>query len=90
MYVQQYMALAAIYLTRSPKFNFNPTVLGIPMYDASTITQTLRSLLEQSESVSRRASRRKNTNARLWTLYVGALSEQINTTNRCDPDMNRF
>ena len=79
---QQYMALAAIYLTRGPNFNFNPTVLGIPMYDAAIIPRTLRSLLEMSEMSSNRTSLTTYRNARLWAFYVGALVEQDGRSNQ--------
>lgn len=76
LYAQQYMALTAIYLTRGPNFNFNPTVLGLPMYDAAIIPQTLRTLLHRSEMYSDRPSWKLYINARLWAFYVGALVEQ--------------
>ena len=76
LHAQQYTALAAIYLTRGPNFNFNTTVLGIPMFDASIIPRTLRRLLEQSEMSSGRPSWKRYVNARLWAFYAGALVEQ--------------
>ncbi|EXJ61013.1 hypothetical protein A1O7_05166 [Cladophialophora yegresii CBS 114405] len=85
LYAQQYMALAAIYLTRGPNFNFNPTVLNVPMFDASIIPRTLRTLLEESEISSKRPSWKRYVNARLWAYYVGALVEQAEATTRLDP-----
>lgn len=76
LYAQQYMALAAVYLTQGPNFNFTPTVLNVPMFYASVIPRTLRTLLEQSKMTSRRLSWKRYTNARLWVFYVGALVEQ--------------
>ncbi len=86
LYAQQYMALAAVYLTRGPNFNFNPTVLNIPMFDASIIPRTIRVLLERSEMHSRRPSWRRYANARLWVFYVGALVEQAGGSSRLVSD----
>ncbi|OCT45591.1 hypothetical protein CLCR_01518 [Cladophialophora carrionii] len=90
LYAQQYMALAAIYLTRGPNFNFNPTVLTVPMFDASIIPRTLQTLLEESEMSSKRASWRRYANARLWAFYVGALVEQADGSTRTDSRQQWF
>ncbi|KAJ9604639.1 hypothetical protein H2200_010753 [Cladophialophora chaetospira] len=90
LYAQQYMALGAIYLTRGPNFNFNPTVLNVPMYDASIIPLTLRTLLEQSEMSSERFSWKRYINARLWVFYVGALVEQAETAVPSQPHSQWF
>ncbi|KIW92923.1 uncharacterized protein Z519_06772 [Cladophialophora bantiana CBS 173.52] len=87
---QQFMALAAIYLTRGPNFNFNPTVLGIPMFEGAIIPRTLRALLEHSEVSSQRPSWKKYINARLWALYVGALPEQADASKEVIPEAQWF
>ena len=74
----------AVYLTREPNFNLNPTVLGVPMFDAAIIPLTLRALLEVSEMASKRPSWRMYTNARLWAFYVGALVEQAEASIQID------
>jgi hypothetical protein len=84
LYAQQYMALAAIYLTRGPNFNFNPTVLNVPMFDASIIPRTLQTLLERGEMSSKRPSWKRYVNARLWAFYIGALVEQAEPSARLD------
>ncbi|EXJ69667.1 uncharacterized protein A1O5_06738 [Cladophialophora psammophila CBS 110553] len=90
LFAQQFMALAAIYLTRGPNFNFNPTVLGIPMFDGAIIAHTLRALLEHSEVSSQRPSWKKYINARLWAFYVGALPEQANASKEFIPEAQWF
>jgi hypothetical protein len=76
IYAQQYIALAAIYLTRI--WSFDVTVLGQPMFDAGpNILRRLRRLLEQSDRWPGGPSFHKYNNARFWALYVGALSEQL-------------
>lgn len=84
LYTQQYLALAAVYLTRTQRFNFNPKVLGIPMFDASIIPRTLRTTLEQSDISSQRPTWTRYVHARLWAYYVGALDEQAEIASQSD------
>lgn len=80
----QYIALAAIYLTRI--WSFNNTVLGKPMFDAGPgILSSLRSVLEKSDRWPGGPTFHKYNNARFWALYVGALGEQINAKHAKDP-----
>ena len=76
LYAQQYIALAAIYLTRI--WSFNNTVLGKPMFDAGPgILERLREVLELSDRVPGGPTFYRYNNARFWAIYVGTLGEQI-------------
>ncbi|RMD42593.1 hypothetical protein DV735_g2530, partial [Chaetothyriales sp. CBS 134920] len=77
LYAQQYLALAAIYLTRL--WAFNNTVLGKPMFDAGPgILSRLRNVLEASERWPGGPTFHFYKNARIWAAYVGALGEHFN------------
>ncbi|RMZ78342.1 hypothetical protein DV738_g3866, partial [Chaetothyriales sp. CBS 135597] len=80
LYAQQYLALAAIYMTRM--WALNNTVLGKPMFDAGPgILSRLRNVLEASESWPGSPTFQFYKNARIWAAYVGAVGEHFNATH---------
>ena len=88
--IQQCLALAGVYLVRS--LNLNPVVLGVPIFDAApSVLTALRAALEESDRIFDEADHHKYANAKLWTLYVGAMAEQgfpMAETNPCEQWFN--
>lgn len=81
--VQRSLALAAVYLVKS--LNHNPTVLGVPIFDAApSVLTALRASIDEGDRIFDEAHQRKFANAKLWALYVGALAEQASATPRVD------
>ncbi|KIX05769.1 uncharacterized protein Z518_03741 [Rhinocladiella mackenziei CBS 650.93] len=69
--IQQYIALSALHWSRS--FNYNTSICGVPVYDASPgILAKLEYLLVRSKRLGGDPPRWDNV--RLWALYNGAWS----------------
>lgn len=75
LYIQQYLALAALHLIRSLILEFY--VGGKAIFDASAkLLTNLRRILELCEQQPDDHAHNDYHSSRLWALYVGALAEQ--------------
>ena len=87
--VQQYLAVAAVWLVKS--LNLNPVVLGVPIFDAAPVLlPALRASLEKSDNLPYVSCWQRYENARLWALYVGAMAEQAFPLAGIDPCQQWF
>jgi hypothetical protein len=82
--MQQYITLAIKYHTKV--LSADPKVFGVPVFDArGSALPALRASLEASSQLVNDPHMRRNMNARLWALYVGAMSEHSWPTPGFDP-----
>ena len=89
LYAHQYIALAALYITRH--WSFSNNVLGEPMFRAGpNIIAALQDILERSDCWPGGPSFHKYNNARLWALYVGAVGERVNSRQATDADLTKM
>jgi hypothetical protein len=82
--VQQYITLAIKYHTKA--LSADPKIFSVPVFDArGSSLRVLRTSLYTSSQLSNDPYRKRNMNARLWALYVGAMSEHSFPTLSIDP-----
>jgi hypothetical protein len=69
----------------------DPKMFGEPVFDArGSALRALQVSLEASSRLSNDPFMRRNTNARLWALYVGAMAEHNCPTPGADPHRDWF
>jgi hypothetical protein len=87
---EAYMSLAVIHLSRT--MGTSPTVGGVRLYNAEPrILNALKITLEESENLlTGHVPSTKFANARLWSLYVGALAEHAEAQGSDDPSRQWF